>query len=70
MWAAEGRQEHDWGLQSSVMALLANINRKKGQKAYKPADFNPLTKAKRKVMTRQAFDAICAAIAGAKNGSG
>jgi hypothetical protein len=68
VWAAEGKQQVAWELQSSLMALTANLNRKKGQKPYKPADFNPITKAKKrgKRMTRATFDAICAAIAGVK----
>ena len=35
------QQERAWERTSSVMALVANINRSKKTRAYKPADFNP-----------------------------
>lgn len=36
--------EHDWNLQSHLMALLANINRDSKQKPapFVPDDFNPM----------------------------
>ena len=39
---ADGRAKFEWGIASSMMALLANLNRdpKKG-KQFKPSDFNP-----------------------------
>lgn len=41
---AEGRAKFEWGITSSQMALLANLNRdpKKG-KPFRPSDFNPFT---------------------------
>ena len=41
---AEGRAKFEWGVASSQMALLANLNRdpKKG-KPFRPSDFNPFT---------------------------
>ena len=38
---AESRAEADWGRTSSLLALIANVNRPKGKRAYKPADFDP-----------------------------
>ena len=50
---AEGRAKFEWGIASSQMALLANLNRdpKKG-KPFKPSDFNPFTPAPPKIILR------------------
>lgn len=65
---ASGRREHDWDLQSWWAAIYINLKLKKGAKRIQPNDINPLRRAekKNKRMTRATFDAICAAIAGAK----
>jgi len=39
---AEGRGRDEWGRMSSLLALIANVNRDpKKTRAFKPADFNP-----------------------------
>ena len=50
---ADGRAKFEWGIASSLMALLANLNRdpKRG-KPLKPSDFNPFTPAPPKVVLR------------------
>ena len=50
---AEGRAKFEWGITSSQMALMANLNRdpKKG-KPFKPSDFNPFTPAPPKIILR------------------
>ena len=42
---AEAKRQHDWNIASSVMALMAEINRdrKRRRKPFKPDDFNPYT---------------------------
>lgn len=35
------QQERAWERTSAVMALVANTNRSKNSRPYKPADFNP-----------------------------
>ena len=52
---ADGRAKFEWGIASSLMALLANLNRdpKKG-KQFKPSDFNPFTPEPPKVVLRGA----------------
>lgn len=52
---ADGRAKFMWGIASSQMALLANLNRdpKKG-KPFKPSDFNPFTPAPPKIVLRGA----------------
>jgi hypothetical protein len=67
--AANARREHDWDLASWTAAIYINLKLKKGAKRVQPADINPLTRQKKKGkrMTRGTFDAICAAIAGAKH---
>ena len=37
----EARAEADWSQTAAIMALIANVNRPKGKRAYKPADFAP-----------------------------
>ena len=51
----EGRGKFEWGIASSLMALLVNLNRdpKKG-KAASPADFNPFAPKQPKVVLRGA----------------
>ena len=50
---ADGRARFEWGVASSVMSLLANLQRdpKKG-KPFKPSDFNPFTPEPPKVVLR------------------
>ena len=44
-WMAEGRCRDNWAHTSSVMALLANVNRDpKKSRLFKPADFDPYAK--------------------------
>lgn len=38
---AEGRRRDAWDRTATVLCLTANINRAKGSRAYKPADFHP-----------------------------
>ena len=38
---AEEKQKAGWWHTANLMALMANINRSKGQRPYKPADFHP-----------------------------
>jgi len=54
---AEGRCREDWAHTSTVMALLANINRDPRKKStpFKPADFDPYVHLDRKA-AGQAFD--------------
>lgn len=45
---SEGRGESQWGRTSSVLAMIANVNRaKKSSRVYKPEDFNPYKEASR-----------------------
>ena len=61
---AEAKAKFEWGIASSVMSLLANLNRdpKKG-KPLKPSDFNPFAPAPPKIVLRGADmkDALMAA---------
>ena len=52
---AEAKAKFEWGIASSVMALMANLNRdpKKG-KPLKPSDFNPFAPAPPKIVLRGA----------------
>ena len=49
----EGRGKFEWGIASSMMALLVNLNRdpRKG-KAASPADFNPFAPKVPKVILK------------------
>lgn len=39
---SEGRQRHDWGIASTLMALIANVQRDpKRSRALKPSEFDP-----------------------------
>jgi hypothetical protein len=42
---AEAKRQHDWNVASTIMALMAEMNRdrKKRRKPFKPDDFNPYT---------------------------
>jgi len=43
---AEARQRGDWARTSSIMALIANVNRDpKKHRPFTPADFDPFVKA-------------------------
>jgi hypothetical protein len=42
LWMAEGHHRDAWQHTSSLMALMANVNRDpKKARAFKPSDFNP-----------------------------
>jgi hypothetical protein len=61
---ADGRARFEWGIASSQMALMANLQRdpKRGQ-PFKPADFNPFVPKEKKIVLRGADmkDALVAA---------
>ena len=40
---AEARRQHDWNVASTIMALMAEMNRdrKRRRKPFRPDDFNP-----------------------------
>ena len=45
LWMAEGHHKDRWQHTSSVMALIANVNRDpKKNRPFKPSDFNPYLK--------------------------
>lgn len=47
VWMVGGKREHDWGIASSAMALLANCHRDpKRSAAFRPEDFNPCIERK------------------------
>ena len=50
---ADGRAKFEWGIPSSQMALVANLQRdpKKGQ-PFKPSDFNPFATKEQKIVLR------------------
>ena len=50
---ADGRARFEWGIASSQMALVANLQRdpKKGQ-PFKPSDFNPFATKEQKIVLR------------------
>ena len=50
---ADGRAKFEWGIASSQMALVANLQRdpKKGQ-PFKPSDFNPFATKEQKIVLR------------------
>ena len=43
MLMAEAKRQHDWNVASTIMALMAEMNRdrKRRRKPFKPDDFNP-----------------------------
>jgi len=45
---AEAKVRNEWSHTSNLMALIANVNRSKKSKVFKPSDFNPLEMAKSK----------------------
>jgi len=57
---ADGRCREEWAHTSTVMALLANINRdpKKKSSPFKPADFDPYVHLDRKAAGRTFDDRL------------
>jgi len=55
---ARGRREAAWGRTSSLMALIANRHRGKGEKKYRPADFNPLCMAESMIPPEESWRAL------------
>lgn len=49
-WMVEGRNSFAWSIASSIMALIANINRdpKRRRKPFDASDFNPCVTKKRR----------------------
>jgi len=46
---AEARAQHNWAAVSSLLAMIANVNRDpKKTRSFVPSDFNPLIERKRK----------------------
>ncbi len=45
---AEAKRQHDWNVASTIMALMAEMNRdrKRRRKPFKPDDFNPYAEQK------------------------
>jgi hypothetical protein len=45
---AEAKRQHDWNVASTIMALMAEMNRdrKRRRKPFKPDDFNPYAERK------------------------
>lgn len=43
-----GRQMADWWHTANILALLANVNRTKRQRAFTPSDFHPLVERERR----------------------
>lgn len=41
IWMADAKRKELWEHTSATMALIANVNRTKDTKAFKPSDFNP-----------------------------
>ena len=62
---AEAKRQHDWNVASTIMALMAEMNRdrKKRRKPFKPDDFNPY--ADQKPITARGSVAQAAAMLGA-----
>ena len=52
---AEARAEADWSQTSALMALIANVNRPKGKRAYKPSYFDP-TRPRNRKLTQASSD--------------
>jgi len=52
IWAAEGKQNHDWELQSWLAAWLTNLKLAKGKKPVQPRDINPLLQGQKKKKKR------------------
>ena len=48
---AEGKLRHDWQRTASTMALIANIHRSPGRRAFRPADFDPFAVTKTAPLT-------------------
>ncbi len=49
---AEAKRQHDWNVASTIMALMAGMNRdrKRRRKPFKPDDFNPYAEQKRSLL--------------------
>jgi hypothetical protein len=45
---ADGRGRERWEHTSSILAVLINVNRGKGDRAVKPSELNPYTARKKK----------------------
>jgi hypothetical protein len=45
---AEAKRQHDWNVASTIMALMAEMNRdrKKRRRPFKPEDFNPYAESR------------------------
>jgi len=45
---AEAKRQHDWNVASTIMALMAEMNRdrKRRRKPFKPDEFNPYAEKK------------------------
>ncbi len=56
---AEGQQERDWSLLSTLMALIANCHRSSKSKAFKPVDFNPTIEKHVKRLSKDEFHQLC-----------
>lgn len=41
IWMADAKRKELWEHTSATMALMANVNKTKDTKAFKPSDFNP-----------------------------
>ena len=49
-------QERAWERTSSLMALIANVNRGQKSRAYKPNDFNPYAKSSNDLPTPEQIE--------------
>jgi hypothetical protein len=49
---ADGKSRDAWNHTSALMALLANLHRSKGSRAYKPADFHPGMRPRRESLPK------------------
>lgn len=60
MAAAERVRNEEWDRTSHLMALLANCNRGKNQRAYNPDDFHPFRRRRRRRRSSYTTDRIAA----------
>lgn len=49
---ADGRARSQWAQVSSLMALIANANRSKNSRTFKPSDFSPFKDERKRVATK------------------
>lgn len=49
---AQGCQEDQWNHTAALMALLANINRPRNTRAFRPQDFHPIPRNPRQAALR------------------